>query len=181
MFSSCLYSNPTLNKIVLPFFLSVGSVLSTTYEEDLLYQSAASCSRVRVLDKAAIVRRTLCPRPNCAFSVSGRCVKDDLEVDSHDDNTNNPILLLHLYPTSMWGWHGTIVASMQLGRTPPLLTVPSQIVFHTVRPPLLRSSSPSASPSFLRTHLLSSHSRTIASCVLEPSFKYIPLACFLFF
>ena len=33
--------------------------------------------------------------------------------------------LLHLYPTSMWGRCGTIVASMQLGRTPPLLTVPS--------------------------------------------------------
>ena len=27
-------------------------------------------------------------------------------------------LLLHLYPTSMWGRCGTIVASMQLGRTP---------------------------------------------------------------
>ena len=33
--------------------------------------------------------------------------------------------LLHLYPTSMWGRCGMIVASMQLGRTPPLLTVPS--------------------------------------------------------
>ena len=32
---------------------------------------------------------------------------------------------LHLYPTSMWGRYGTIVASMRLGRTPPLLTDPS--------------------------------------------------------
>ena len=109
------------------------------------------------------------------------------------------LLLLHLYPTSMWGRCGTTVASMKLGRTPPLPTVPSlsdrlsqlffplfffffffifipllcgvdvgrqsppcssvvhllsrqsllsQIVFHTVRPPLLRSASPSASLHF---------------------------------
>ena len=47
--------------------------------------------------------------------------------------------LLHLYPTSMWGRYGMIVASVQLGRTPPLLTVPSlsQIVSHADRPPLL--------------------------------------------
>ena len=32
--------------------------------------------------------------------------------------------LLHLYPTSTWSRYGTIVTSMQLGRT-PLLTVPS--------------------------------------------------------
>ena len=35
------------------------------------------------------------------------------------------LLLLHLYPTSMWGRCGTTVASMKLGRTPPLPTVPS--------------------------------------------------------
>ena len=35
------------------------------------------------------------------------------------------LLLLHRYLTSMWGRCGTTVASMQLGRTPPLLTVPS--------------------------------------------------------
>ena len=41
------------------------------------------------------------------------------------DTYEQLLLLLHLYPTSMWGRCGTIVASMQLGRTPPLLTVPS--------------------------------------------------------
>ena len=95
-------------------------------------------------------------------------------------------LHLHLYPTSMWGRCGTIVASVQLGRTPPLLTVPSLSDRLSHSPPTSSSVFLSCflallypSPSFLRTHLFSSHARTIASCVLGPSFKSLPLSWFL--
>ena len=46
-------------------------------------------------------------------------------VSSSDCFHSISSLLLHLYPTSMRGRYGTIVASMQLDRTPPLLTVHS--------------------------------------------------------
>ena len=73
----------------------------------------------------------------------------------------------------MWGRCGTIVASMQLGRTPPLRTVPSLSDRISHSPPTSSSVFLSfcflallyPSPSFLRTpHLLTSHVRT---CVLR--------------
>ena len=90
--------------------------------------------------------------------------------------------LLHLYPTSMWGRYGMIVSSMQLGRTPPLLTVPSLSDRLSHSPPTSSSVFLSCflallypSPSFLRTpHLFSSHARTIASCVYGTYMKSPP-------
>ena len=52
------------------------------------------------LSKSRIRQNSLLTRPRSAFG------------ENH--------LLLHLYPISMWGRYGTIVASMQLGRTPSL-------------------------------------------------------------
>ena len=92
-------------------------------------------------------------------------------------------LLLHLYPTSMWGRCRTIVASMQLGRTPPLLAVHSLSDRLPHSPPTSSSVFLSfcflallcPSLSFLRTpHLFSSLARTIASCVLGTFFEISP-------
>ena len=127
------------------------------------------------------------------FRLPAVCSKGPLLVKVKTKETpswGTHLLLLHLYPTSMWGRYGTIVASMQLGRTPPLLTVPSlsdrlshrtptsSLVFLSCFLALLYPS-----PTFLRTHLLSSHSRTILRSwtffEISPTFV-LPLLIFSF-